>query len=110
MVNNLQNMTADELTSLQSDIKAELARRSAEKMIPVFGVQTTPLNQYEFSDPKQAASCAAGLVDKVLNDVLDDLSKGGLDGWNGNLLRIYVQHVNESDFSILQPYLRDKKS
>lgn len=110
IVNNLQNMTGDELANLQSDIKAELARRSAEKMIPVFGVQTRPINQYEFADPGQAVSCAAALLEQVLSEVQNDLSKGGLEGWNGNLLRIYVQHVNESDFAILKPYLKDKKS
>lgn len=106
-MSNLQNMTGDELANLQSDIKAELARRSTEKMIPVFGVQTTPLNQHEFSDPSQAISYAVVLLDKVLAEVRGDLSKGGLQGWNGNLLRIYVQHVSESDFAILQPHLKN---
>ncbi|ECQ3776339.1 hypothetical protein F0A41_22340 [Salmonella enterica] len=110
MMPDLKNMMDDELTSLQRDIKAELARRSAEKMIPVFGVQTSPLNQYEFSNPEQAISCAAELLEQVLNDIQSDIARGGLDGWNGNLLRIYVQHVNKSDFAILQPYLQDKKS
>ncbi|EAA7166295.1 hypothetical protein GSB13_003859 [Salmonella enterica] len=110
MMPDLKNMMDDELTSLQREIKAELARRSAEKMFPVFGVQTSPLNQYEFSNPEQAISCAAELLEQVLNDIQSDISRGGLDGWNGNLLRIYVQHVNESDFAILQPYLKDKKS
>lgn len=109
-MSNLQNMTGDQLVSLQSDIKAELARRSTEKMIPVFGVQTTPLNQHEYSDPRQAFSYASGLLDKVLSEVQDYISSDRLQGWNGNLLRIYVQHVNESDFAILQPYLKDKKS
>lgn len=109
IVSDLQNMTGDELASLQNAIKAEQARRSAEKMIPVFGVKTSPINQYEFADPSQAITCAAELLDKVLGEVRDDLSKGGFQGWNGDLLRIYVQHVNESDFAVLQPHLKDKK-
>ena len=110
MVGDLQKMTGDELASLESAIKVEQARRSAEKMIPVFGVKTSPINQYEFADPAQAISCASGLLDKVLDEVRADLSKGGLQWWNGDLLRIYVQHVNESDFAVLQPHLKDKNS
>lgn len=111
MAHDLQKMMDGELVRLQLEIKKEQDRRLAEKMIPVFGVWQSPINQYEFADPEQAISCAAGLLDKVLREVKDDLSKeGGLQGWNGNLLRIYVQHVNESDFAILQPHLKDKKS
>ncbi len=107
---DLQKMMDSELVHLQLEIKKEQDRRSTEKLIPVFGVKTSPVNQFEFADPAQAISCAARLLDEVLNEVRDDLSKGGLQGWNGDLLRIYVQHVNESDFAILQPYLKDKKS
>ncbi|WP_407214428.1 hypothetical protein [Enterobacter hormaechei] len=67
-MHDLQKMMDGELASLQSAIKAEQARRSAEKMIPVFGVKTSPINQYEFADPAQAISCAAGLLDKVLDE------------------------------------------
>lgn len=110
VVYDLQKMMDGELVRLQLEIKKEQDRRLAEKMIPVFGVKTSQANQYEFADPAQAISCAAGLLDKVLDEVRDDISKGGLQGWNGDLLRIYVQHVSESDFAILQPHLRDKKS
>ena len=110
MAHDLQKMMDGELVRLQLEIKKEQDRRLAEKMIPVFGVWQSPINQYEFADPAQAISCAAGLLDKVHHEVQDDLSKGGLQGWNGDLLRIYVQHVNESDFAVLQPHLKDKKS
>ncbi|MFW5407210.1 hypothetical protein B7L51_001090 [Pectobacterium brasiliense] len=107
---DLKNMMDADLVNLQRDIQKELTRRSVEKMIPIFGVKSSPINQHEFADPKQAFSCAAGLLDKVLSDAQNDLANGLFEGWNGNLLCIYVQHVSESDFAILQPHLRDKKS
>lgn len=108
-MSDLTSMMVDELVTLQRDITAELSRRSQEKKIPVFGVRTSPLRVYEFSDLHQAISCAEGLLGDVLIQTQEDMKGDGLQGWNGDLLRVYVQHVSESDFAILKPHLKDQK-
>lgn len=107
-MNDLNALHSSELLQLQVDIEEELQRRKKSKKKPVFGV-VCGFSRYEFMTLGAASICLRQHLPDAIDALLTDIEKGGLDGWNGDVVRLYVNHVSEEDFKSLEPGFFDNR-
>jgi hypothetical protein len=108
-MNNVSDMMNYELTALRAEIDRELKKRTEEKKLPVFGVCGGAFNTDEFSSLEEARAAAHDKLDAAFDLLQTDIENDRLGDWTGDLLRVYVKQVPESEHAVLKPYLRDRE-